>query len=450
MNFDEKSQQNLINLLISDKAIFTKARTILDAKYFSSEFQKTINYLLDFSQKYNSLPLVDQVNEVARLETPFKVIDGVEGNINIQKSILDTTEKFCQQRALELAVIDCAERVNKGQGQGIDLIVKEAQKVSLQKDFGINFWEKPKDWLAALESEQGTVSTGWKTLDDLLNGGFCWGELEYFVAPANMGKSLAMQNIGLNWSRLGHVVLFFTLEMDMKLVGKRIAAMATGKPYRTIKYNIDEISEAIVYERMNKQPGVFQIINIKQGCTALDIEAYIQDFELKTNLIPSIIIVDYADIMTPCDRRYDPNNLGLIDNKISLELRELVRERTKNGKPSLCLTASQITKEAMAEEEFNLNNIAGGKAKSCNADNMIAVSTSDAMRAKGEYKFTMLKTRNSGGKGSKLKIKYNIDTLRMEDMEAIAENDAVGNLTTNGQTALSAIDLLKSKLSEQK
>lgn len=449
MNFDEKSQQNLINLLISDKTIFTRARTILQPRYFSSQFQKTISYLLDFSQKYNSLPLIDQINDIARLDEPLKIIDGVEQNTNIHKSILDTVEKFCQQRALELAVIECADKVNKGQGQGIDVIVKEAQKVSLQKDFGINFWENPKEWLGALESEQGTVSTGWTSLDDLLNGGFCWGELEYFVAPANMGKSLAMQNIGLNWSRLGNVVLFFTLEMDMKLVGKRIAAMATRKPYRTIKFNIDEIAEAIVYERMNKKPGVFQLINIKQGCTALDIEAYIQDFELKTNLIPNIIIVDYADIMTPCDKRYDPNNIGLIDNKISLELRELVRERTKNGKPSLCLTASQITKDAMAEEELNLSNVAGGKAKSCNADNMIAVSTSDAMRAKGEYRFTMLKTRNSGGKGKKLKIKYDVDTLRMEDMEIDLDSDtSLPNGQITNQTALSAIDLLKSKITE--
>ena len=215
------------------------------------------------------------------------------------------------------------------------------------------------------------------------------------------------------------------------------------------EFNIDEIAEAIVYERMDKKPGVFQLINIKQGCTALDIEAYIQDFELKTNLIPNIIIVDYADIMTPCDKRYDPNNIGLIDNKISLELRELVRERTKNGKPSLCLTASQITKDAMAEEELNLSNVAGGKAKSCNADNMIAVSTSDAMRAKGEYRFTMLKTRNSGGKGKKLKIKYDVDTLRMEDMEIDLDSDtSLPNGQITNQTALSAIDLLKSKITE--
>lgn len=454
MQFDEKSQQNLINLLISDKTIFTQARTILQSKYFLPQFQKTIDFLLDFSHKYNSLPLIEQINDETRLESPFKIINGVEGNLNIKQSILDMTEKFCKQRALELAVVECADRINKGQNSGIDLIIKEAQKVSLQKDFGINFWENSKDWLSLQESEQGIVSTGWKSLDDLLNGGFGWAELEYFIGCANAGKSLSLQNIGLNWSRLGHTVLYFTLEMDMKLVGKRIASMATGLAYKNIKYSINDVANRITFEASSKKPGVFQIVNIHQGCNVNDIEAYIQEFELKTNLIPSIIIVDYADIMTPSDKRYDPNNLGLIDNKISLELRELVRERTKNGKPSLCLTASQITKDAMAEEEFNMSNIAGGKAKSCNADNMIAISTSDAMRAKGEYKFTMLKTRNSGGKGKKLKIKFNVDTLRMEDIEDIDDTESQTESKEESLSQpiikknLSALDLLKKQISE--
>ena len=378
--FDEKAQKNLLELCISDKEIFTQVRTILQAKYFDSQYQKIVNYLLQFSSQYNSLPLIEQINNEARLPIPFKKIEGVEGNLNIRQSILDTVETFCKQRALELAVVECADRVSKGQSTGIDSIIKDAQKVSLKKDFGINFWENPKSWLEEQESEAGVVSTGWKALDDMLNGGFGWGELEYFVAPANHGKSLVCQNLGLNFSRLGHTVLFFTLEMDMKLVGKRLASMATDMPYKNIRFNIDDYANRIVCERMRDKPGTLQLVNIPIGCTINDIEAYTQEFELQTNLCPDIFIVDYADIMSPADKRCDVNNLGLIDNKISLELRNFVRERTHRGKPSLCITASQITKDAMAEEEFNMSNVAGGKGKSTNADNMVAISTSDAMR----------------------------------------------------------------------
>ena len=612
--FDEKAQKNLLELCISDKEIFTQVRTILQAKYFDSQYQKIVNYLLQFSSQYNSLPLIEQINNESRLPVPFKKIEGVEGNLNIRQSILDTVETFCKQRALELAVVECADRVSKGQSTGIDSIIKDAQKVSLKKDFGINFWENPKSWLEEQESEAGVVSTGWKALDDMLNGGFGWGELEYFIGCANAGKcenkgtrirmfdgsvkniedivvgdklmgidstprtvkalargkeklyeieysgidekgkmtvtgehtlylidhctskllkpiemtvnefikkinenndnlfrygmmvtkylpstnqvieypyssfiisikqkdyeedyygfeldgdrlyihedgivthnSLVMQNIGLNFSRLGHTVLFFTLEMDMKLVGKRLTAMATDMPYKNIRFNIDDYANRIVCERMRDKPGTLQLVNIPIGCTINDIEAYTQEFELQTGLIPDIFIVDYADIMSPADKRYDVNNLGLVDNKITLELRNFVRERTHHGKPSLCITASQITKDAMAEEEFNMSNVAGGKAKSTNADNMVVISTSDAMREKGEYRFSMMKTRKSAGKGKKFKIKFNVDSLRMTDIEdyeekggAEVKRNSIENATSTA--ALNGVEMLKQKLLQQ-
>ena len=158
--------------------------------------------------------------------------------------------------------------------------------------------------------------------------------------------------------------------------------------------------------------------------------------------------------MSPADKRCDVNNLGLIDNKISLELRNFVRERTHRGKPSLCITASQITKDAMAEEEFNMSNVAGGKGKSTNADNMVAISTSDAMREKGEYRFSMLKTRNSAGKGKKFKIKFNVDSLRMTDIEdyeekggAEVQRNSIENATSTA--ALNGVEMLKQKLLQQ-
>jgi len=450
--FDEKAQQNLLNLCISDNDIFTQVRTIFQPKYFAPQYQKSVAYLLDFASKYNSLPVIEQLNDVARLENPFKKIDGIEGNLNIRQSILDMAEGFCKQRALELAVIECSDRISKGQSTGIDLIIKEAQKVSLNKDFGINFWQNTKEWLSEQFNEQGTISTGWKALDDMLYGGFGWGELEYFIGAPNSGKSLICQNIGLNLSRLGHTVLYFTLEMDMKLVGRRIAGMASGISYRNIKHQLDETANRISFEREQKKPGIFQLINIKIGCTTNDIEAYIQDFELKTNLTPDILIIDYADIMNPCDRRVDVNNKGIFDDEITKDLRALARERTANGKPTLAITASQTTKDAIVEEELNMTNIAGGKGKSTNADNIIANTTSDALREKGEFRLLMLKTRNSGGKGKKLKLKFNVDTLRIEDIDnydsekAEIKKDSVQNISS--ESAMNGLQLLRQKILE--
>ena len=438
INLDEKDQKTLIELIYSDPSVFARVKPILKPEYFDKKFQPTISYLIDFSNQFNTLPLIEQLNTEVRLD--YNKINGIENNINTQSSILWMAEQFIKKRALEIAVEEAYGLIAKGETYGIDKIIKDAQQISLQKDLGMNFWDKPAEWLEQQESEQGILPTGWNTFDDLMYGGFGWGELNYVVAPVNSGKSLCMQNLAINWSMMGYNVLFFTLEMNRRLVGKRMASMVSSVPYRDIRKDINKVSDSIIYKRKDIQPGILQIADLPIGCNANDIESFIQEFEIEKNVIPNIIIIDYADIMSPCDRRIDPNNLNRVDKAISLELRDIARERTRNGKNTMVLTASQITKDSMDEMEFGMSNVAGGTTKTQNADNIFSVRTNDAMRQRGEYEFKFLKTRNSGSKDKKLKMKFNVDTLLISDLEEIQVQNPVFD---NNQNVLNSIKTLQ-------
>lgn len=436
-NNDENDQKTMIQLIISDPSVFSRVRPILRAEYFDKKFQPTIDYLVRFSDEFNTLPLIEQLNNEARIE--YSLVDHIKDNPNVQNSILTMYESFAKRRALELAIEDAYSRIAKGETSGIDQIIKEAQMVSIKKDFGINFWENPEEWLTKIEEELGLLPTGWKSIDELMNGGFGWGQLNYIVAPANMGKSLVCQNLAVNWSIMGYNVLFFTLEMDKELVGKRLASMAMNYAYRDIRNNIKSLSDSIIFKRKSIKPGILQVIDMPIGCNSTDIEAFIQSFEIAKNIIPEIIIIDYADIMTPCDRRIDPNNVNLRDKNISLELRNIARERTHNGKKTMVLTASQITKDAMAEMEYTLSNIAGGAPKSHNADNIFSVQTNDSMRQRGEYEFKIMKARNAGCKDKKIKMKYNVDTLLISDMDNVQVQNPLSNMNQNISGALATL-----------
>lgn len=593
-NLDEIEQKNIIEHMFSEPSIYSRIRPILKPEYFDKKFQHTINYLDDFSNQYNTLPTLEQLNVESRIE--FKHINGLSDNHNLQTAILSILEKFCKKRALEIAIEEAYGLIAKGETSGIDKIIKDAQSISLSKDMGMNFWENPSIWLKQQESEQGILPTGWKTFDERMNGGFGWGELNYVVAPANSGKceiagtkirmfdgsvkniediivgdklmgidstprtvkalargkeklyeidygqgkmtvtgehtlyfethsienvgqrvemtviefmkkieedrdsflkysmiytaycpstntvavhsqrafihsikqkdyeedyygfeldgdrlyihedgivthnSLCMQNLAINWSMMGYNVLFFTLEMNRRLVGKRMASMVSNVPYRDIRLNIENVSNSIIYKRKNISPGLLQLVDLPIGCTANDIESFIKTFEIDTNIIPQILCIDYADIMTPCDKRIKLDNLNLVDKMISLELRDIARERTRIGKNTMVLTASQITKDAMDEMEFGMSKIAGGTTKSQNADNIFSIRTNDAMRQRGEYEFKFLKTRNSGAKDSKLKMKYNVDTLLISDLEEIQVQNPLGS---NDQSVNNALATLK-------
>ena len=439
---DEKDQKTLIELMISDPSVFTRVKAILKPEYFDKKFQVVINYLLDFSNEYNCLPSIDQLNNTARDE--YHKVDGIQQNPNLQQSVLDSVESFCKQRALEIAIMSAADLINKGVDTGIDKIIKDAQMISIKKDLGIDFWENQDEWLKHLEVEMGTVKTGWTTFDKMLDGGFNWGSLNYVVSVSGGGKSLCLANLGLSMSLMGYNVAYLTYELDKELVGKRIMSMAANIPYRNISTQQGKVIDTLNMRRMNNKPGIFRIINMPNGSTTQEAEAMIQEVEIATNKQINVVVVDYADLMRCNDRRIDPNNIHLVGKAIAEDLRAMARERTRVGKNTLVLTASQIGKDAMSEMEFDMNQIAGSVAKTNTADLIFSVRTNLAMKARGEYELKVLKARNAGCVDKKLKLKYNVDTLLMSDMEEITADNPLSQQSSNMNGAVNILNKLNS------
>lgn len=437
---DEKDQKTLIELMISDPSVFTRVKAILKPEYFDKKFQVVINYLLDFSNEYNCLPSIDQLNNTARDE--YHKVDGIQQNPNLQQSVLDSVESFCKQRALEIAIMSAADLINKGVDTGIDKIIKDAQMISIKKDLGIDFWENQDEWLKHLEVEMGTVKTGWTTFDKMLDGGFNWGSLNYVVSVSGGGKSLCLANLGLSMSLMGYNVAYLTYELDKELVGKRIMSMAANIPYRNISTQQGKVIDTLNMRRMNNKPGIFRIINMPNGSTTQEAEAMIQEVEIATNKQINVVVVDYADLMRCNDRRIDPNNIHLVGKAIAEDLRAMARERTRVGKNTLVLTASQIGKDAMSEMEFDMNQIAGSVAKTNTADLIFSVRTNLAMKARGEYELKVLKARNAGCVDKKLKLKYNVDTLLMSDMEEITADNPLSQQSSNMNGAVNILNRL--------
>ncbi len=437
---DEKDQQALIELMISDSATFTRVKPIIKPEYFDKKFHQTINFLLEFSNNYNALPTLEQLNTASRIE--YKIVSGISENPNLQQSVMDSVENFCKQRALEIAVLAAADQVNKGINTGIDKIIKDAQMISIKKDLGIDFWEHQDEWLKHLEVEMGTVKTGWNTFDKMLDGGFAWGNLVYVVSCSGGGKSLALANLGLSMSCMGYNVAYLTYELDKELVGKRIMSMASNIPYRDITHQQQKTIETLTYKRMDIKPGIFRIINMPNGSTPQEAEAMLQEVEIATNKQINIVIVDYADLMRCNDRRIDPNNIHLVGKNVAEDLRAIARERTRVGKNTLILTASQIGKDAMSEMEYELNQLAGSVAKSNTADLIFSVRTNLAMKQRGEYELKVLKARNAGCVDKKLKLKYNIDTLLMSDMEEVKADNPLSQTNENMSGAVNVLNKL--------
>jgi hypothetical protein len=113
-----------------------------------------------------------------------------------------------------------------------------------------------------------------------------------------------------------------------------------------------------------------------------------------------------------------PSDQLIKDNFLSEELRNLATELG-----ILFVTASQLNRSAVDEIEFDHSHIAGGISKINTADNLIGIFSSRAMRERGRVQIQFMKTRSSSGVGQKLDLKFNIDSLRIEDLDEDEQED---------------------------
>jgi archaellum biogenesis ATPase FlaH len=322
---------------------------------------------------------------------------------------LDEYERFARHKSLESAILASADMLEKGEYGSVEDKIKKAVEVGLTKDMGLDYFEDPKARLQALKDNNGMVPTGWKNFDKKLFGGFNRGELNIFAGGSGAGKSLFLQNLAVNYAEQGLNVCYITLELSEKLTAMRIDAMMTETPTREIYKDLDTVDLKVKMKA--KTSGKLRIKYISSGATALDIRAYIKEFEIQHNLTCDVILIDYLDLLMPMNRRVSPSDLFVKDKYVSEELRNLAVDIN-----CLLITASQLNRASVEEIEFDHSHISGGLSKIQTADNVIGIFTSRAMRERGKYQIQFMKTRSSSGVGHKVDLEFNVDTLRILDL----------------------------------
>jgi len=355
--------------------------------------------------------MLEQVNAVGdvKLETIKNVTDAH------QNWFLDEFEQFCRHKSLERAIIESADDLENNNYGAVEDKIRKAVQIGLVKDLGLEYFDDPKARLQWIKDQAGATSTGWKGVDQKLYGGSNRGEITIWAAPSGGGKSLFLQNLGVNWALQGLNVVYISLELSEQLISMRLDSMVTGYGTREIMKNMDDVDLRV--RTKSKGAGKFRVKQMPSGINCNDIRAFLREYEIQEGIHVDALLVDYLDLMMPISAKISAENLFVKDKYISEELRNIAIERK-----ILLHTASQLGRSAVEEIEYDHSHIAGGISKINTADNVIGIFTSRSMRESGRYQIQFMKTRSSSGVGSKVDLKFNPDTLRIEDLEEGEEN----------------------------
>jgi len=419
-------QRVYLEMMLADAGTFVRCQNIFDASLFDRKLQAPAEFLNAFVSENNALPTLDIIN--AATGSDFKAVD------NLREEHFDWLmtdfETFIRHKGLERAILESADLLEKGEYGPVEEKIKAAVQVGLQKDMGTDYFEDPRSRLGRIKDKNGQISTGWKAIDDKLYGGFNRGELNIWAGGSGAGKSLFLANLGVNYALAGLNVLYLTLELSEDLVCMRIDAMTTGIPTREIFKSIDDVEMKV--KMIGKKSGNLQVKYMPSGKTANDIRAYMKEYEIKMGHKIDVLLVDYMDLLMPLSKRISAENLFVKDKYVSEELRNLAVEKN-----CVFVTAAQLNRGAVEEVEFDHSHISGGLSKIQTADNVFGIFTSRAMRERGRYQIQLMKTRSSSGVGMKIDLEFNVDTLRISDLE---EQDGYGSgAPSAGSTLLNSI-----------
>ena len=409
-------QKLFVEFLAQDQDLFVRINNILVPDHFDRNLRKAVDFVQQHAREYSALPTLEQISATTGTTLqPLKDVDDRH-----KKWFIDEFEQFARHKALEHAILASTDKLEKGEFGAVEKMIKEAVQIGLARHMGTNYWENPAERIERVRNQRGGTSTGWAEIDKKLYGGFNRGELNIFAAASGGGKSLFLQNLGLNWALAGLNVAYVSLELSEELCSMRFDSMLTGMTTREVFKNTDDVDLKV--RMQGKNAGALQIVQLPNGITVNDLNSYLKEFEVKHNMKFDAVLLDYLDLMMPAQSKVSPSDLFIKDKFVSEELRNFAVEHDL-----LFATASQLNRAAVEEVEFDHSHISGGLSKIQTADNVIGIFTSQAMRERGRYQVQFMKTRSSSGVGQKVDLNFDIAGLRISDLADDEEGSDVTN-----------------------
>lgn len=333
----------LFNSLLSQEYL-SSIIEYTDPEYFSDRNIKTIfKAIVSFFNERGLCPTATELkarlttdeekkayNEVA---TKFKEIDT---KFN-KEELINNTERFLQERCLYKTIVETAEKYAQGKTDPAETLkeFEKAYNITLSEDIGSWYFEDIDEHIKELTKVYNPIPTGWKFLDERLEGGLFPKTLTCLVGQVNVGKSIFLGNLATNMVMKGKNTLLISLEMSEFMYAKRISAQLTQIPHNDLKVYTDELKQQIGHIRKQLESKLVVKEYAPKTITVRHIDGYIGKLKHK-GFVPEVVVIDYINLLKPTTKNL--NSYGEV-KEIAEQLRAL---SFKYGIPFV--TASQLTR----------------------------------------------------------------------------------------------------------
>ena len=439
---DSRTEFVILRNLLYNEEYVRKVIPFIESKYFELEEEKKVFILIvGFFLKYDKCPTaealfldVKNLRDITQ-ETTDKILVILEklmdslDQVADQQWLIDTTERWCQERAIYLALMESiavADGQDDTKGKdAIPDILASALSVSFDNHIGHDYLEDYEARYESYHRKEDKIPFDLEYFDKITKGGIPNKTLNIALAGTGVGKSLFMCHLASSVLLQGKNVLYITLEMAEEKIAERIDANLLNVNIQDITDLPKPMFDSRVTNLAQKTQGS---LIIKEYPTASahsgHFRALLQDLFLKKSFTPDIIFIDYLNICASSRYRANSNvNSYSYIKAIAEELRGLAVE---SNLP--IVSATQTTRSGFGSSDVDLTDTSESFGLPATADLMFALISTEELEGLNQIMVKQLKNRyNDPTINKRFVVGIDRSKMRLYDCEQSAQNDILDN-----------------------
>ena len=431
----ERIETTILRNLVFNENYSRKVIPFIQPNYFEQRTEKVVfQEVVNFIVKYGSAITIEALNIEVESRTDLSESE-IKEIRDITKSLvdspvddqwlLDTTEKWCRDRAIYLALMESIHIADgndeKQNRDAIPSILSNALAVSFDNNIGHDYLENYKERYEFYHRQEDKIQFDLEYFNKITKGGLPNKTLNIALAGTGVGKSLFMCHVASSVLLQGRNVLYITLEMAEERIAERIDANLLNVPIQQLTDLPRQMFETKVTNLSKKTQGT---LIIKEYPTASahsgHFKALLNELALKKSFKPDIIFIDYLNICA--SSRYKSNlsvNSYSYIKAIAEELRGLAVEANVP-----IVSATQTTRSGYGSSDVELTDTSESFGLPATADLMFALISTEELEELGQLMVKQLKNRyNDPTIYKRFIIGIDRAKMRLYDCEQSAQKD---------------------------
>ena len=443
-------EHTILSHLVFNEAYCRKVTPFLKEEYFQNLPDKTVYKLINnYILKYNNPPTrevlqIELKNSDGLGENTFKeakrIIEDLQTDNTEIQWLLDSTEQFCQEKAIYNAIMASIKILDDKSGSAstgaIPSLLSDALGVSFDVSIGHDYFANANDRFDFYHRKEEHIPFDLEFFNRITKGGLVRKTLNIALAGTGVGKSLFMCHCASYNLTQGKNVLYITLEMSEEKIAERIDA-------NLLNVTTDELTilpkEAYDKKIARVKEKTIGKLIIKEYPTAsagsANFRHLINELRIKRNFVPDIIYIDYLNICSSSRIRAGSNvNSYTYIKAIAEELRGLAVEFNVP-----VVSATQTTRSGYGNSDVELTDTSESFGLPATADLMFALISSEELEDLNQIMVKQLKNRYNdptlykrfvvGIDRAKMRL-YNVEESAQDN---IMPDDKVVQLNTNSE-----------------